>query len=97
MFYRQFDPLCKWDKAGTDNGYRRWPGGCRPTRSANHFLTSPPRPGAEVREQLHRTAPTEAKTKIKIKRKRSRDKSIGVLAAQMTGRRCKHTHTRYPP
>ena len=49
--------------------------GCRPARSANHFLTSPPQPGAEVRKQLHRTAPTPGKER----KPRSRSNRGGTL------------------
>ena len=54
-----------------DSSYAAGLGGCRPARSADRFLTSPPQPGAEVRKQLHRTAPTQARsrTKVKVKNK----------------------------
>ncbi len=72
--------------------------GCRPTRSANHFLTSPPQPGAEVRKQLHRTAPTQARSKSKKQDqgKGQGEKHRGTYRAD-DRERCKHKHTTYPP
>ena len=46
--------------------------GCRPARSAYRFLTSPPLRAAEVRKQLHRTAPSQAK-----KQKQDQDQKRG--------------------
>ena len=51
--------------------------GCRPNRSAKHFLTSPTLRAGEVRKQLHRTAPTQARTKNKIKGKGQKIKASG--------------------
>ena len=38
----------------------------RPARSGNRLLT-PPQPGAEVSEQLYKTAPSQAKANVKNK------------------------------